>query len=192
MRALAYPPRLAILEYVSAFGPATATECASAVGLSPSACSYHLRELARHGFVREAERGPDGRKRLWKAEISRFHFDTSGEDVSSDEAEAQRLLEASIFEHQEQVVRAYLSARHRYSSEWRSAAFSLQDILVLTPQQLVRLRVQLLSLLARYRSRQGRLTPGKDRAGVYIAMNALPLPFASPEVPAHGPQDDAE
>jgi DNA-binding transcriptional ArsR family regulator len=48
MRALAHPARLTIKEYLASTGEAvTATGCAEIVGLSPSATSYHLRELAR-------------------------------------------------------------------------------------------------------------------------------------------------
>src|SRR5713226_3824820 len=46
MRALAHPARIAILQHLVVDGPATATECAEIAGLSPSACSYHLRALA--------------------------------------------------------------------------------------------------------------------------------------------------
>lgn len=51
MRALAHPARIALLQHLALEGARTATECAPVVGLSPSACSYHLRQLARYGFV---------------------------------------------------------------------------------------------------------------------------------------------
>ena len=53
MRALAHPPRLDLLELLFAEGPLTASECAARVGDSPASCSYHLRQLARWGFVEE-------------------------------------------------------------------------------------------------------------------------------------------
>src|SRR5579859_2346107 len=53
MRALAHQARIAIWLHLGLHGPATATECAEVAGLSPSACSYHLRTLARYGFVEE-------------------------------------------------------------------------------------------------------------------------------------------
>ena len=53
LRALAHTGRYAILERLQSRGPATATECADVAGLSPSACSYHLRLLAKYGFVEE-------------------------------------------------------------------------------------------------------------------------------------------
>ena len=64
LRALAHPARLSLLQHLVLDGPATATECAEVAGLSPSACSYHLRALARYGFVDE---DPDA------CEIGRAH-----------------------------------------------------------------------------------------------------------------------
>ena len=64
MRALAHPARFAILTHLALHGPATATECADVAGLSPSACSYHLRTLARYGITEEdADSAADGRQR---------------------------------------------------------------------------------------------------------------------------------
>jgi predicted transcriptional regulator len=54
MRAMAHPARIALHLHLALEGPATATECSPVVGLSPSACSYHLRQLARYGFVEQA------------------------------------------------------------------------------------------------------------------------------------------
>src|SRR4051794_8221064 len=67
MRALAHPARIEIVEHLSDTGqPVTATECAALVGLSPSATSYHLRELAKYGLVEQAPSRGDGRERLWR------------------------------------------------------------------------------------------------------------------------------
>ena len=64
LRALAHPDRVAILRLLMAGVARTATECARAVGASPSACSYHLRELERFGFVvRDESVAGDGRTR---------------------------------------------------------------------------------------------------------------------------------
>lgn len=70
MRALAHPARIAIWQFLGLEGPATATECAEVAGLSPSACSYHLRTLARYGFVEEdLASAADGRQRPWRATV---------------------------------------------------------------------------------------------------------------------------
>ena len=51
LRALAHPLRLQLLEALSAEGPATASRLARRLGESSGATSYHLRMLARYGFV---------------------------------------------------------------------------------------------------------------------------------------------
>src|SRR5690349_25088817 len=68
LRALAHPARIEIVDHLSTTGASvTATECAELVGLSPSATSYHLRELAKYGLVEQAPSRGDGRERLWRA-----------------------------------------------------------------------------------------------------------------------------
>src|ERR1700751_5891566 len=73
MHALAHPTRLALLDPLHAVEQATATECAEFVDESPSSCSYHLRALAKWGFVEEAEQRP-GRERPWRAAAARIEF----------------------------------------------------------------------------------------------------------------------
>ena len=64
-RALGHPVRLALLETLVIEGPLTATEAAEQIGESPTTCSFHLRQLARYGFVEEAG-GGKGRARPWR------------------------------------------------------------------------------------------------------------------------------
>src|SRR6266436_393297 len=80
MRALAHQARIAIWMHLGLHGPATATECAEIAGLSPSACSYHLRTLAKYGFVEEdPDSAADGRERPWRARLLAFNMrDTPG------------------------------------------------------------------------------------------------------------------
>src|SRR5215467_3284043 len=65
MRALAHPVRLALLEALTDAGTLTATEAGERVGESPANASFHLRQLAKYGFVEEAE-GGTGRRRPWR------------------------------------------------------------------------------------------------------------------------------
>jgi len=74
LKALAHPARNKILERLQVYGPATATDCAAVAGMSPSACSYHLRMLERYGFVEaghaeDARDRGDGRERVWRAVV---------------------------------------------------------------------------------------------------------------------------
>jgi DNA-binding transcriptional ArsR family regulator len=65
LKALAHPVRLALLELLATEGALTASQAAVRIGQSPSNCSWHLRKLAEHGFVRET-RGRTGRDRPWQ------------------------------------------------------------------------------------------------------------------------------
>src|SRR5579862_8518083 len=66
IRALAHPLRLDLLELLSATGPATAAHCGRVLGQSQASCSFHLRQLAKYGFVEEAVPGKDKRERRWQ------------------------------------------------------------------------------------------------------------------------------
>ncbi|MDG4863617.1 helix-turn-helix domain-containing protein [Streptomyces sp. T-3] len=71
LRALAHPRRQQMLGHLTLHGPATSATLARALDLNTGATSYHLRELARYGFVEETE-GPEGgpsraRERWWRA-----------------------------------------------------------------------------------------------------------------------------
>src|SRR6476469_11269065 len=67
LRALSHPTRLRLLGLLRTDGPATATTLATRLGINTGQTSYHLRQLAQHGFVEDdAERG-NGRDRWWKA-----------------------------------------------------------------------------------------------------------------------------
>jgi len=65
MRALAHPLRWALLEALGHAGTLTATQASDMLGESPANCAFHLRTLAKYGFVEEAG-GGKGRERPWR------------------------------------------------------------------------------------------------------------------------------
>lgn len=65
IRAFAHPLRIDLVELLGG-GPMTAAECARALGSTQASCSFHLRQLAKYGFVAEAPPGPDRRERRWE------------------------------------------------------------------------------------------------------------------------------
>src|SRR3954469_8632498 len=79
MRAMAHPVRLALMQAINDAGTLTATEAAERVGESPSNCSFHLRQLAKYGFV-EAAPGGQGRERPWRAVNTGFSMTDVHED----------------------------------------------------------------------------------------------------------------
>ncbi|MGW3308530.1 ArsR/SmtB family transcription factor [Streptomyces sp. NPDC001073] len=57
LKALAQPRRQRMLQHLTLHGPATSATLARALGLNTGSTSYHLRELARYGFVEETDAG---------------------------------------------------------------------------------------------------------------------------------------
>jgi len=66
LKGLSHPLRVQLFDALSIYGPATASALADRLGESSGATSYHLRQLERHGFVREVEGKGTGRERWWE------------------------------------------------------------------------------------------------------------------------------
>lgn len=66
LKVLAHPLRVQLLEELSVHGAFTASGLAERLGESSGATSYHLRQLERHGFVREVPGRGTGRERWWE------------------------------------------------------------------------------------------------------------------------------
>jgi DNA-binding transcriptional ArsR family regulator len=66
LKALAHPLRINLLNTLSQYGPQTASGLAERLGESSGATSYHLRQLAKHDFVREVEGRGTARERWWR------------------------------------------------------------------------------------------------------------------------------
>jgi hypothetical protein len=180
MRALAHPARIAILQHLVLDGPATAIECAEVAGLSPSACSYHLRALARYGFVGEdPASAADGRHRPWRASVVAISF---GEDPDQPDAvqAAGRLLAASLQARIGEVRAQYLERASDYAPEWRDVSGMRQDVLHVTAQELAAVRAEFAALLAGYR----RLDLADRPAGTRRVHAVLDM------VPWFDPEDD--
>ena len=173
LRALAHPARLAILEHLIIEGPATATECAEVAGLSPSACSYHLRALARHGFVEEDPAGgADGRHRPWRARVVgiKVGYQPGRPEVVR---AASRVLIENVETLLDEVRATYRDREGDYPEEWQLAAGSTQDVLHVTAAELEQIQQEIRSLLARYRRLSRPDRPDGARR-VYALVNLTP------------------
>lgn len=82
LRAMAHPLRVELYDALSSYGPATASGLAQRLNESSGSTSYHLRQLARHGLVRELKGRGSGRERWWErtpggVSVSVFDHDTA-------------------------------------------------------------------------------------------------------------------
>lgn len=119
LRALAHPVRYELLNHLIAAGPATASQCARAVGDTPSNCSYHLRALAKAGLV-APEDSADGRERPWRALVTGFSVPPDADPDSPDGRQVAVIAALSI-QRDQRLVRERLARRDRSPAQWRDA-----------------------------------------------------------------------
>jgi DNA-binding transcriptional ArsR family regulator len=167
LEALAHPVRLDVLSYLIADGPATASVCARAVQDTPSNCSYHLRVLSRHRLVERGE-SADGRERPWKATITGFELERSGEEAVG----AAAVMAASL-QLDQRLVRDYLTHRDQVSTRWRGSDAYVSYTLRVSPAELRELAAQLDALIRPLIAATRNAAP-EDAELVHLGLQAFP------------------
>ena len=166
LKALAHPVRMAILGALVTEGPLTASQVAALVEESPSNCSWHLRRLAEHGFVREA-RGGTGRNRPWQAVSEGLEW---GDDAGDGQDQAGQLaaeaLTDMLVERELQRLRAARASRDREPEEWREATGISRSQVWLTAEEAHDLQAELREVMMRHADRAS--APERRPAGARL------------------------
>jgi DNA-binding transcriptional ArsR family regulator len=179
LKALAHPVRVALIETLSVEGPMTATEAGERIGESPTTCSFHLRQLAKYGFVEEAG-GGKGRSRPWRVP-------DTGLNISSDNDDPEAAVAAGTVarlwrENQLRRLENWRDTRASYPREWRNAATHSQSVMWVTPDELKEFNEELLELMmTRFRERKA--DPSKRPEG---SLPVETLLFNYPVSPPQG------
>ena len=163
-----------MLSWLQHNGPATATTLARELGESSGATSFHLRQLARYGLVRDdAERGT--RRERWWAATAR-HYDVSEDLAASPENEAARsLLLARVVEHDDRIVASYLAGRADYPAPWRDASLFTNHVVYVSPSEFEELSARLREAFEPY-ERPDPADRAADAERVYGALRLVPWP----------------
>lgn len=175
MRAVAHPLRLALLEAIRREGTLTATRAGEMLDESPGNVSWHLKILARYGFIEEAE-GGRGRTRPWRATRSGEIFDVD-EDGDQDSQAAGEALETITHQRNFDRLREWVGRRHLYAPAWRRAAFSSSLTVYVNAEELAQLSEAILALVDAYsdRARDPARRP-PDAQPVRVVAFAHPVP----------------
>ncbi|MBO0803066.1 MAG: helix-turn-helix transcriptional regulator [Nocardiopsaceae bacterium] len=166
LRALAHPVRVALIEELSYRGPMTATEVGERIGETPTTCSFHLRQLAKYGFVEEAG-GGKGRARPWR-------MTSIGMSLSADDPEALLASDAVVRVFRERSFaryQAWLRAKAAYPREWRKATADDDYMSYVTADELKELSDELQALLTRFHDRLE--DPSKRPPGAMLVETML-------------------
>ncbi len=144
LRALAHPVRLGIMEQLTVHGPMTATELADRLEETPSNCSWHLRKLAEHGFVEEAEGGL-GRRRPWQ--IVGLGMQWGDVDESPELARAGEALSALMIDREVARLARARARRREDTPPWQVASTWTQSMMWLTADELNEINTAVCDLL---------------------------------------------
>jgi predicted ArsR family transcriptional regulator len=173
MRAMAHPTRLELMELLGREGQLTATRAGELMGLSPANCSFHLRQLAKYGFVEEAGAGA-GRNRPWRL-VSLSH-EWSESELDDEGSAAASALSMVVLEREMERLAGWFERQRDEPVEWSRAATSSSAIVYLTLDELQELTDSLQELTARHLARMSdpTLRPPGARPVSFISA-AYPL-----------------
>jgi hypothetical protein len=130
-----HPIRTELLGLLRERATVTATEAARELGLSSGLCSFHLRQLARYGYVEEAD-ATDGRARPWRLPRPQG---------APDLGRLARELEDEGYQR-------WLQHKHTAPEGW-TADDAFSSVVFLEPHEISEIGAQIRALLARYSAR---------------------------------------
>jgi DNA-binding MarR family transcriptional regulator len=173
LRAVAHPLRLTLLELLERRGTLTSAEASLETGESTGSCSFHLRQLAKYGFI-EAVPGRDGRERRWARATAGERVPARLDDEST---RAGTELGKLLVDRFAGEARRWIERRDDVPGEWEEGAVFDLELLYLTPSELRALSSAVVELFAGYRGRTTELaTRPKDAGPVRAAAVLFALP----------------
>ena len=179
LRALAHPVRIALYEELAFGGAMTATELGERIGETATTCSFHLRQLAKYGFVEEAG-GGKGRARPWRLTSLGWNIPAAHDRETQIAGDLVLRLsrERSFARYQR-----WQETKAGYPREWREAADDSEYVTYVTAEELTQVNEELHAVLGRFRERLQ--DPAKRPPG------ALPVETLLLSYPIERPPDDS-
>ncbi|MEU7069066.1 helix-turn-helix domain-containing protein [Streptomyces narbonensis] len=151
LKAISHPLRMRLYRALFVARTATASQLADQVDEAVSLVSYHLRKLADHGLIEEAEsRSTDGRERWWQP--ASYGFSVQEEDLKDapELLAANAALGRALSDQRAELHSRFLDERLTWSSEWRTAAISSEWLPRLTAAELTALGEELEAVLRKH------------------------------------------
>lgn len=173
LRGIAHPIRVRMLGELRAEGPATASRLAARLGLNTGATSYHLRQLAAHGFVVEDTGRGTARERWWRAAHRGTAYDLA--EITAEDDAGYAYMRSVVEVYAENARRAVEELQTR-PAPWRGVGTFSDQLLRLTPDETEQLTGELMELLERYRADDPDTEPPEGTAPVSAIVQVFPRP----------------
>ncbi|MFJ7233705.1 ArsR/SmtB family transcription factor [Streptomyces tendae] len=179
LKALAHPLRMQLYRGLCVARTATASQLAEQVDEAVSLVSYHLRKLAEHGLVEQADpQSADGRERWWQPASDVVTIRDENFRDAPERAAAHLAATRLFHEQRADMYRRYLDERPTWGPEWNSAAPDNESLLRLTPADLKELGEELLALAKKYDERGRAAEAAGDTEGrENVALHVYGFPF---------------
>lgn len=185
LKGLAHPLRQQMLTQLQRGGPATSADLAAKFGADRGATSYHLRQLARFGFIQEDTARSTGRRKYWRAVPEDVRLPHR---AASAEAAAQEIGH-QCWERAEHDLAAFLSTSDAYGEFGAAALHSLGGT-TLTAEELARFAEEYIAFLTRWHREPDQASPGSRH--ITVLFNAFPTPDDGGRNGSTPPQSDAD
>ncbi|CAL9608548.1 hypothetical protein SUDANB105_05570 [Streptomyces sp. enrichment culture] len=179
LKALAHPLRMNLYRGLLVARTATASQLAEQVDEAVSLVSYHLRKLAEHGLIEEAEpQSEDGRERWWQPASDGVSIRDEDFRDAPEKAAAHTAASRLFADQRMAMYRRYLDERAHWGPEWNTSADSAESVLRLTAAELAEFNAELLALARKYEER-GRAAEaaGESTGRENVAVHTYTFPF---------------
>lgn len=173
LKALAHPLRVEIFDELWKRGPATASMLGEWLGQSSGATSYHLRQLQRHGLVREVEGKGTKRERYWERVPGGVAIG-AGTGFEPAAVEAGRMIARQWADQRHREIDEYMRHADRVlPDEWTDNALLTAAKLSLTAAELGEVTEQIEALLSTIKDRFGDREAPADSRTVLLTANVF-------------------
>jgi len=184
LKALAHPLRVEMFDRLAMLGPATASQLADALSESSGATSYHLRQLARHGFIEEDPTQGTARERYWRVVPGGVTMNPADFEVGSAEYEAGALVVRQMTEQRFRHVDDFIRRGQReLGTEWVQASALMSARTSVTADELKSVSEEIATaidtILERFRDREA----VAGARPIVLHFNAFPLVGAPTDTP---------
>ncbi|MFD9908661.1 ArsR/SmtB family transcription factor [Streptomyces sp. NPDC059063] len=172
LRGLAHPLRMRLLGSLRLDGPATASQLAARLGESSGATSYHLRQLAAHGFIEDDPKQGKGRERWWRTvhDSTRLENDLMRDPDPSVRGAYNTLMHYHVTQHAEEAS-TWVGTQHDWPKEWTDSANLSDYTLHLTAARAGELAEKVHQLIDSYRELEAdKEDPGAERVRVHTHL----------------------
>ncbi|WP_345436094.1 ArsR/SmtB family transcription factor [Actinoallomurus vinaceus] len=182
LRLLVHPIRRKI-EQCLRDGPVNSATLARALGESTGATSYHLRQLAKHGFVEEVPELSKGRERWWRAVPGDRRFPAYSRQTPEVREALSEMVQHNFAELFELFSR--FAASRDALGEWADAFLFSRAALRLTLDEAKEFFEEYIALIYRF-SRSAEETPPDARL---MHVRLLGIPEAATSEPTAGSEE---